>query len=80
MALGDALREFFQKQVPPDGCVLELGAGYGHFINHIRCRRRIALDIGPACLSFWSPMSKASGRGLPTSAHRSHSRRLRVRQ
>lgn len=35
---------FFQNLVPADGCVLELGAGYGHFINHIRCARRIALD------------------------------------
>jgi hypothetical protein len=24
--------------------VLELGAGYGHFINQVRCRRRIAVD------------------------------------
>ena len=35
---------YFQRLVPQDACVLELGAGYGHFINHIRCARRIALD------------------------------------
>ncbi|MGB9457001.1 MAG: class I SAM-dependent methyltransferase [Bryobacteraceae bacterium] len=35
---------YFQPLVPPDACVLELGAGYGHFINNIRCARRIALD------------------------------------
>lgn len=35
---------FFQRFVSPDATVLELGAGYGHFINHIRCARRIAVD------------------------------------
>lgn len=33
-----------QQMVQPTDCVLELGAGYGHFINHIRCSRRIAVD------------------------------------
>lgn len=36
---------YFQSLVSKDACVLELGAGYGHFINHIQCRRRIAVDI-----------------------------------
>ena len=35
---------YFQRLVPPDSCVLELGAGYGHFINNIRCAQRIAVD------------------------------------
>jgi len=35
---------YFQRLVGPADCVLELGAGYGHFINHIRCERRIAVD------------------------------------
>ena len=34
----------FQKQIPPDGTVLELGAGYGDFINCVKARRRIAVD------------------------------------
>ncbi|MEI7534851.1 MAG: class I SAM-dependent methyltransferase [Verrucomicrobiae bacterium] len=34
----------FQKQIPMDGVVLELGAGYGEFINSIKARRRIAVD------------------------------------
>ena len=36
--------ECFQRLIAPDACVLELGAGYCHFINHIRCARRIAID------------------------------------
>ena len=35
---------YFQRFIGPEDCVLELGAGYGHFINHIRSRRRIAVD------------------------------------
>ncbi len=37
-------RCYFQPLIAPDACVLELGAGYGHFINNIRCARRIAVD------------------------------------
>jgi hypothetical protein len=34
----------FRHLVPPDGCVLDLGCGWGNFINHVVARRRIALD------------------------------------
>jgi SAM-dependent methyltransferase len=37
-------RHFFSRLIPNDSCVLELGAGYGHFINAVSARRRIALD------------------------------------
>jgi SAM-dependent methyltransferase len=35
--------------------VLELGAGYGYFINHIRCNRRIAVDKWPGFLRYVAP-------------------------
>ena len=38
---------YFQFQIARDECVLELGAGYGHFINNIRAARRIAQDRWP---------------------------------
>lgn len=34
----------FSTMVAPDDCVLDLGAGYGSFINTVIARRRIALD------------------------------------
>jgi len=34
----------FQKQIPADAVVLELGAGYGEFINAVRAKRRLAID------------------------------------
>jgi ubiquinone/menaquinone biosynthesis C-methylase UbiE len=40
----------FQKQIPPDGVVLELGAGYGEFINAVKARRRLAVDQWPGML------------------------------
>jgi SAM-dependent methyltransferase len=43
---------FFQHLVPPVACVLELGAGYGHFINHIRCQSRIAVDRWPGFVRY----------------------------
>lgn len=41
------VRHYFQAQIPGDGCVLELGAGYGNFINNVSARRRIAQDQWP---------------------------------
>ena len=41
----DALwRYHFRHIVPRDGCVLDLGCGYGDFINAVEAKRRIALD------------------------------------
>jgi SAM-dependent methyltransferase len=39
---------FHARQIVPRGAtVLELGAGYCHFINNVDARQKIALDIGP---------------------------------
>lgn len=38
------VRYHFQPQIDDGHCVLELGAGYGHFINNVRAARRIAQD------------------------------------
>jgi Methyltransferase domain len=37
-------RHHFARLVEPTDCVLELGAGYGCFINEVKARRRIAVD------------------------------------
>jgi len=52
-ALWQALAKyFFQKDIRPDDTVLDLGAGYGEFINSVRARRRIAVDIWPGMLDY----------------------------
>ena len=38
-------RFYFRKIVPADGCVLDMGCGYGEFINNVTARRRIGLDM-----------------------------------
>jgi SAM-dependent methyltransferase len=45
----------FQKQIPPDGVVLDLGAGYGDFINLINAGRRIAVDCWPEMIEHLNP-------------------------
>jgi SAM-dependent methyltransferase len=43
-----ALNEgFFQALVPKEGSVLDLGSGYGEFINQIVARQRYAIDLNP---------------------------------
>jgi hypothetical protein len=37
-------RYYFGRLIAPTDCVLELGAGYGFFINAVVARRRIAVD------------------------------------
>ena len=36
--------DFFQRMVKESDTVLDLGAGYGEFLRHIRCASRIAGD------------------------------------
>lgn len=52
----EALWRFhFSRIVPSDGCVLDLGSGYGNFINNVRAKRRIALDAWPDFPRFLAP-------------------------
>lgn len=37
----------FSRRIAPDAAVLDLGAGYGDFINSVTARRRIAVDSWP---------------------------------
>ncbi|HEY4251168.1 MAG TPA: class I SAM-dependent methyltransferase [Roseomonas sp.] len=40
-------RFHYRHMVSPQDCVLDLGAGYGSFINQVAARRRIAVDAWP---------------------------------
>ncbi|HEY4248772.1 MAG TPA: class I SAM-dependent methyltransferase [Lacunisphaera sp.] len=39
--------EFFSRWVKPHAAVLDLGCGYGEFINNIVCSRKLAMDLNP---------------------------------
>ena len=47
--------EFFQRWVGPQATVLDLGAGYCEFINHIRCARKLAVDGNPEIAEYAAP-------------------------
>jgi SAM-dependent methyltransferase len=38
---------FFQKYISPDDAVLDLGCGYGEFINTVLCKKKFAMDLNP---------------------------------
>lgn len=38
---------FFQQYIPADGTVLDLGCGWGEFINHIHSRTKYGMDLNP---------------------------------
>jgi SAM-dependent methyltransferase len=46
---------FFQPMIPPDAAVLDLGCGYGDFINHIRARAKHAIDLNPDAVDLLKP-------------------------
>lgn len=43
---------YVSRFVPPGAAVLELGAGYCHFINDVPARRRVAVDVAPDVLRW----------------------------
>jgi SAM-dependent methyltransferase len=46
---------YFSKIIAPDSCVLDLGSGYGSFINQVVARRRIAVDLWPGFVDHIAP-------------------------
>lgn len=48
-------RYVFRHRISPDDCVLDLGAGYGDFINSVTARRRIAVDLWPGLKDHVAP-------------------------
>jgi SAM-dependent methyltransferase len=40
-------REFFQRWISPGATVLDLGCGYGEFINNIQAGKKWAMDLNP---------------------------------
>lgn len=64
-------KEFLQRYVPTNAAVLDVGAGFGEFINHIVAARKVALDMNPELQTSVAPDVKAiffdanSGEPLP---------------
>src|SRR5438046_13672 len=39
------VRHFFQRWIKSDDIVVDLGCGFGEFLRHVTCRRRIGVDL-----------------------------------
>ncbi|MHA7700595.1 glycosyltransferase [Mycobacterium sp. ML4] len=44
---GVLVRDFFQGWIKRSDTVVDLGCGYGEFLNHIKAARRIGVDLNP---------------------------------
>src|ERR1700743_1330451 len=40
-------KDYFQKWISPDGAILDLGCGYGEFINQIIAKQKFGMDLNP---------------------------------
>ena len=47
--------KFFIRWIPTDSTVLDLGCGWGEFINHIAARKKYALDLNPDARKHLAP-------------------------
>ena len=45
---GVLVSDFFSRFIAPDAAVLDLGCGYGDFINAVQARTRLAMDLNPS--------------------------------
>jgi ubiquinone/menaquinone biosynthesis C-methylase UbiE len=52
-------QSYFQKLVAPGDSVLELGCGYGDFINHIQCGNKTAMDQWAGAADYLKPDVRA---------------------
>jgi SAM-dependent methyltransferase len=39
--------DYLQRYFAPEDVVLDVGCGYGEFLNHVKCARRIGIDLNP---------------------------------
>jgi dolichol-phosphate mannosyltransferase len=39
--------DFLQRWIRPEDAVLDIGCGYGEFLNHVRSARRVGVDMNP---------------------------------
>jgi SAM-dependent methyltransferase len=52
---GVLIEDFFGKMVPSQGAVLDLGCGYGEFINAVPAARKHGMDLNPDAAQHLAP-------------------------
>ncbi len=46
---------YFQRFARPEDTVLDLGCGYGKFINQVRCQKKFGMDLNPDARQYLEP-------------------------
>ena len=54
-AIWKVIVEYLQRYIPDQASVLELGAGYCTFINHVKAKSKHALDLSPIIKEYAAP-------------------------
>lgn len=54
-SLAHPCRGFFPKTGPQNSAVLDLGCGYGEFINQVRAQKKFGMDMNPDSPKFLAP-------------------------
>ena len=49
------VQDAFQRWVGPADTVLDVGCGFGEFLNHVRCARRIGVDLSDEGARYLDP-------------------------
>src|SRR5690349_4707454 len=52
------LQDFFQPLIPGQARALDLGCGYGEFINNVRCGEKFGMDLNPNTARILAPEVK----------------------
>lgn len=46
------VESYFQRHVPASASVLDLGCGFGEFLNPLRCAKRTGVDVNPEATKY----------------------------
>jgi SAM-dependent methyltransferase len=49
------INAYFSRFIGPNETVLDLGCGYGQFINNVRCGKKLAMDLNPRARQLLAP-------------------------
>jgi len=49
------VEQFFSRWTPQKGTILDLGCGYGEFINQVKATRKFGMDLNPSTKNLLSP-------------------------
>ena len=60
------IREFFSRWIPQNATILDLGCGWGEFINQVQAAKKYAMDLNPAAAAKLSPEVKLFSQDCST--------------